>query len=182
MEDSFGLLLLKCLYLMLPAYFANMAPVWVRKINFLNYPIDFDRKVRNNPILGNHKTFRGLFFGVLLGIMVAFIQFLLYKNPAFAKISFFDYSSWFLIGFLMGFGALFGDAVKSFFKRRVGIRPGHRFIPFDQIDFVIGAFIFMAPFFTLTLKIFFISMLASFVLDILATHLAFYLGIRHEKW
>jgi CDP-2,3-bis-(O-geranylgeranyl)-sn-glycerol synthase len=31
-----------------------------------------------------------------------------------------------------------GDAVKSFLKRRAGIRPGRPWIPFDQIDFVVG--------------------------------------------
>jgi hypothetical protein len=31
------------------------------------------------------------------------------------------------------------DSVKSFVKRRVGIAPGAPWIPFDQLDFVIGA-------------------------------------------
>ena len=83
---------------------------------------------------------------------------------------------------LMGFGALTGDLIKSFFKRRLGIRPGARFIPFDQTDFVVGALVFIMPVCSLTLKIFIVSLLLSFVLHIIVNHIAFYLRIRNEKW
>ena len=82
----------------------------------------------------------------------------------------------------MGFGALTGDVIKSFFKRRAGIAPGKKFIPFDQTDFVIGALLFITPIFDLTLKIFAVALILSFVLDILVNHIAFYLKIRNEKW
>ena len=82
----------------------------------------------------------------------------------------------------MGFGALAGDLVKSFFKRRIGINPGAKFIPFDQTDFVVGALVFIMPIFDLTLEIFFASLLLSFILDIIVNHAAFYLKIRNEKW
>jgi CDP-diglyceride synthetase len=37
-----------------------------------------------------------------------------------------------------------GDAVKSFFKRRLGITPGKSWFPFDQLDFVLGAILFVS--------------------------------------
>ena len=82
----------------------------------------------------------------------------------------------------MGFGALTGDLAKSFFKRRIGIKPGAKFIPFDQMDFVLGAFIFTVPVFAWTLKIFIASLLLSLVLDVIVNHAAFWLKIRNEKW
>ena len=82
----------------------------------------------------------------------------------------------------MGSGALVGDLIKSFFKRRLGIEPGDRFIPFDQTDFVIGALVFILPVFDVTFNLFIVSLLLSFVLHILVNHLAFYLKIRNEKW
>ena len=46
-------LILQLFYLMLPAYFANMAPVIVKKIfNNLKIPIDFDKKIGNKEIFG----------------------------------------------------------------------------------------------------------------------------------
>ena len=52
MPEPFIVLLLSCFYLMMPAYFANMAPVIAKKIfNSLAIPIDFNKKIRNKPIL-----------------------------------------------------------------------------------------------------------------------------------
>ncbi len=177
-----AIFLLKCFYLMLPAYFANMAPVIAKKINFLAIPVDFNKKINNRPLFGKNKTKRGFVFGILSAIIVAYVQHELYENPYFGSISFIDYSNWLLFGFLMGFGALTGDLAKSFFKRGMGIKPGGRFIPFDQTDFVIGAFLFAEPVFRLGLKIFVSSLVLSFCLHIIVNHAAFYLKVRSEKW
>jgi len=40
------------------------------------------------------------------------------------------------------FGALIGDIVESFFKRRIGKVRGQDWIPFDQLDFILGALFF----------------------------------------
>ena len=173
---------MKCVYLMLPAYFANMAPVIVKRVNFLVHPVDFNKKLGNKPIFGNNKTFRGLFFGVLFAVIISYLQFVGYSTEFLRGISFFSYGNWLMFGFLMGIGALTGDLVKSFFKRRIGISPGAKFIPFDQSDFVIGSLVFIMPVFALTWKIFLTSLALSFLLDILVNHAAFYLKIRSEKW
>lgn len=176
------LFLIKCIYLMLPAYFANMAPVIVKRVNFLAYPVDFNKKLGNKPIFGKNKTFRGLFFGILFAVIISYLQFVGYSTEFLRSISFFGYDNWLMFGFLMGTGALVGDLIKSFFKRLAGISPGGRFIPFDQSDFVIAALVFIMPVFALTWKIFLTSLVLSFVLDILVNHAAFYLKIRKEKW
>jgi len=182
MDDAFAVFLLKCFYLMLPAYFANMAPVMIRKINLFSYPVDFNKRLGNKPVFGKNKTFRGLVFGIAFAVVVAYIQHSFYDANFFRGVSFFDYKNWLLFGFLMGSGALIGDLVKSFFKRRLGIKPGERFIPFDQTDFVIGSLLLIMPVFSLTLGIFAASLLLSFVLHIITNHLAFYLKVRNEKW
>ena len=40
------------------------------------------------------------------------------------------------------FGALFGDIIESFFKRRMGRNRGEDWIPFDQLDFILGVLFF----------------------------------------
>jgi len=175
--------ILKCIYLMLPAYFANMAPVLSHKINFLNYPVDFNKKFMGKPIFGSHKTWRGLFFGRIAGILVAYVQHLLqYNYPFFASLSFFYYYNWLAIGFLLGFGALCGDLVKSFFKRRVGIKPGARFIPWDQIDYSIGSLLFVSIAFVPSWQIIVTVIVASFILHVLVNHIAYYLKLSKVKW
>ena len=182
MQEPFAVFILKCFYLMMPGYFANMAPVMVKKIGLFAHPIDFNEKINGKPIFGKNKTFRGLVFGVVFAVIVSYLQFILHDADFFNGISFFDYQNWLLFGFLMGLGALAGDLAKSFFKRRLGIKPGEKFIPFDQTDFVVGSLLFVMPIFHLTLKIFFVSLLLSFALHILVNHIAFYLRIRNEKW
>lgn len=176
------LFILECFYLMLPAYFANMAPVIVKRINLAAFPIDFNKKIGKFPVLGRNKTFRGVIFGVLFAVIIAYLQHSAYNIGFFKGISFMDYRNWLLFGFLMGLGALAGDLVKSFFKRRIGIKPGHKFVPFDQTDFVAGALVFIMPVFDVTLAIFIVSLLLSFALHITVNHIAFYLKIRGEKW
>ena len=176
-------LILQCFYFMLPAYFANMAPVIVKNIfNKLKVPIDFNKKINNKPVFGRNKTFRGLIFGVLFAIVTAYLQFLLHSNNIFVDISIVDYSNWLSIGFLLGFGAIFGDLVESFVKRRMDYKPGKAFVPFDQLDFVIGALIFVAPLVVLSLNKVIIILILSFILHMIVNHIAYYTGIRNEKW
>jgi len=181
MPESFIILLLSCFYFMIPAYFSNMAPVISKKI-FKSLAIPIDLNIGNKPIFGKNKTFRGLIFGVLFAVIIAYLQFILYSNNIFVNISVVDYSNWFLIGFILGFGAIFGDLAKSFFKRRMNYEPGEPFIPFDQTDFAIGALIFAYPLVVLPLTKVITILLLSFILHIAVNHFAFYTGIRREKW
>jgi CDP-2,3-bis-(O-geranylgeranyl)-sn-glycerol synthase len=168
---------------MLPAYFANMAPVLVKdSFKFLARPLDFNKKLNKKPIFGSHKTLRGLIAGIILGVIIASVQFKLYNLSFFANISLIDYSNWFLIGLLMGAGAIFGDLVKSFFKRRVNIKPGGRWIPFDQLDYVIGALLLVSIIYIPSIEVIITSLILSFVLHIAVNHLAYYLGISKVKW
>lgn len=176
--------ILTCLYLIIPAAVANMMPVFVRHINFLNIPVDFNKKWKGKSIFGSHKTYRGFFFGILGAIMVSYIQMKLYQYPFFQQISFFIYSetSFVLIGFLLGFGVLFGDLVKSFFKRRLGIKPGARFFPWDQIDLVLGALVFISFIKVPSWQMILFFLLVGPLFHISFNHVGYWLGIRETKW
>ena len=73
-------IILQCFYFMLPVYFANMAPVIVKKLNIYNFPIDFNKRIYGKPIFGRKKTFRGLVFGVFFAIIIAYIQYIFSIN------------------------------------------------------------------------------------------------------
>jgi CDP-2,3-bis-(O-geranylgeranyl)-sn-glycerol synthase len=180
---AFLILILKSIYVMMPAYFANMAPVIVKKwFKRLAIPIDFNKKINKKPIFGKNKTFRGLIFAIIFAIIIAFIQKLLFNINAFQAISINDYSNWILFGFLMGFGAIFGDLVESFVKRRLNFESGKPFIPFDQIDFILGALLFASFIVDFDLIMIIIILLVSIILHILVNHFAYYTKIRNEKW
>lgn len=173
-------LIIKSIYFMMPAYFANMAPVIMKKrLRSLAIPIDADKKWNGKPLFGKNKTWRGLIFGIIFGIIIAFIQFRLNLS-----ISIVDYSQWFFIGALLGFGAIFGDLIESMVKRQLDRKPGQPFIPWDQIDFVLGGLIFSGIFIPgeLRLKVIIALIILSPLLHIIVNHMAFYLHIRNEKW
>jgi CDP-2,3-bis-(O-geranylgeranyl)-sn-glycerol synthase len=137
---------LKAFYLLWPAYLANMAPVIFAKLNWLNFlarPIDGGRKIGNCFIFGENKTWRGLAAGILGGLVASGIQAGLYNYDFFQKLSIVDYSEvFFWLGLWGGWGAILGDLVKSFLKRRLKIAAGRPWPLFDQLDFVVGFFIF----------------------------------------
>ncbi|MDD3284240.1 MAG: CDP-archaeol synthase [Patescibacteria group bacterium] len=146
------MIILKLIWLFLPASIANITASIFRSVNFLNYPIDFGFKFREKPLLGKNKTFRGFLFGVLIAIFCVFLQKFFYASTI--SISMIDYSNIniVLLGFLLGFGALFGDSFKSFFKRQKNIDSGKSWIPFDQIDWIVGAVIFVSFYVNLSFK------------------------------
>ncbi len=173
--------LFKVFWFLLPAGFANMAPVMFRWIPF-NTPIDFNLKLGKKPVLGAHKTWRGLIIGIMLAIVVAHIQFLLY--PMMRSYSLIDYSavSMPLFGFLLGFGALFGDLIKSFFKRRFNIKPGKVWIPFDQVDYILGSLLFISFYIPTDLLLWISSLLLFSLLHPIINYLGYMLRFKKNKF
>ena len=178
---------LSCLYFFLPAYFVNTAPPLAKRIgffNFLNKEVDFKKRFMGQPILGSHKTWRGVIFGMLMGFLAVFFQRWLFQFSGPKSISFLDYSRINLIffGFLISAGAIFGDLFFAFVKRRLKLEPGAVFIPFDQTNYVIGAAIFLTPFFKIEILIWATLFIATFVLHVIFNRLGYHLGVHKNKW
>lgn len=128
------------LWFIFPAYCANAVPV----IFGGRHPIDFGKSfLDGKPILGSHKTLRGFFSGLLVGTLVGFLQTLLSQHLLLQYDTQFQYSV--LLGFVISLGALIGDLVESFIKRRLDLPPGSSLPIGDQLDFIVGALIFSLP-------------------------------------
>lgn len=140
------LFIIKSFYLVLPAYLANMAPVIFAKLGllkFLDQPIDGGRKWGSQYVFGSSKTWRGIVSAVILATAIAGLQSWLMNYGYFNQISLLDYSAWwYVFGPLAGLGAILGDLVKSFFKRRLDIASGRPWPVFDNLDFIVGFFVF----------------------------------------
>src|SRR3989344_2197890 len=139
----------------------------------------------NKRLFGENKTWLGYSCGVIAGVIGALIQGFLYLNfEFFRNIAIIDYSSINLIyfGYYLGFAAMFGDLLKSFIKRRVKIKPGDRFIPFDQIDFVVSAFVFISLIDFPGWPIVITGVLATFFLHIIVNHIGYFLKLRENRW
>jgi CDP-2,3-bis-(O-geranylgeranyl)-sn-glycerol synthase len=127
-----------------PAYVADLSPiVAARLLPRLGTPIDGGLTLRGRPLMGSHKTWRGLLACVVGGVAGWEGQRFLYQLGVLHDLAVVDYAAQpILPGFLMGAGAGIGDAFKSFLKRQVGIPPGATWLGFDQLDFFAGAVLF----------------------------------------
>ena len=158
------------LYLMAPAYLANMTPPFARFWPGWNRPI-------SERSLGSHKTAVGAVGGVIVAVAVALLQSRLAWRGSLV-----DYDRWPLVGLVLGVGAMGGDIAKSYVKRRVGIAPGARWIPADQLDFVIGALVLIAPMARIGWLDVSLVLAISFVGDLAVNQVAFRLGVRDTAW
>lgn len=123
-----------------PAYCANAAPV----IFGGGQPMDFGKNFFDGkPFLGSHKTVKGFLAGLIVGTSVGLLQTLLFENLLFQYGSQFRYDVF--LGFTLSLGALTGDLIESFIKRRLDLSPGSSLPVADQIDFILGAFLFSLP-------------------------------------
>ncbi len=167
--------ILKSLYFFLPAYLANMAPVLVRKIPFLAYPV-------NKKIFGQNKTWRGLIAACLAGLLAFWVQKILFIG-GFRSLALIEYSDFSLaLGFFLGAGAILGDLVKSYYKRKQNIPPGKPWLVFDQIDFVIGGILGSMFVYVPSASVVVVLLIASPLLHVVVNYAGFLLGIRKEKY
>ena len=179
------MIILQALYFALPMYFANMAPVIVKGFPLLAGPIDGGKHINGKRVLGKNKTWRGLIAGTLMGGAIISIQSTLAQSiPFFEQLSLLDFSDgsalWF--GLLAGFGALVGDAVKSFFKRRFGIPSGQPWIPFDQLDFIAGGLVFTAFFYLPPFEVLLVLLVFTPFLHWGVNVLSYRLGLKDVPW
>lgn len=160
----------RLLYFMAPAYAANMAPPLIRYWPGWNRPI-------SKRWLGSHKTVMGFGIGVLAAVLVTSAQSRLAWEGALMS-----YDRWVELGLRFGGGAMAGDSVKSLVKRRVGIGPGKPWIPWDQLDFVLGALALVAGVAPLSWRDLAGILALSLLGHIAVNHLAYWVGVRDVKW
>jgi len=120
------------IWFILPAYFANAAPVVLGG----GPPLDMGKKFLNGRrIFGDGKTARGFVGGLIVGTIVGLLQ-----SVARAPLR-----EYLLLGFLLALGALLGDLASSFVKRRLGIERGGAAPGLDQLSFIVAALILASP-------------------------------------
>lgn len=159
----------------LPAGIANMVPVFAAKLPLLkkfNAPADLNLTFRGKRLLGENKTIRGFIVGTLVAGLVFWVESMFWDQPQVMTIQ------PYFAGMLLGFGALFGDAVKSFFKRQFEIAPGKSWFPFDQLDFILGAILFSLLFMRVSLTQYILAIVFWALLHLLTVLVGYFLHIR----
>ncbi len=176
--------LLQIFVIFFPAFIANAVPVVAKNIPYIQ---QFSRPIHARLLWAN-KTVRGLITGVLGGMIAGLLLyigrwFLVTLLPAYSE--YYNlYSSWSVSVFLwwwLGLGALVGDMIKSFFKRRLGIKPGTMFQPWDGIDYMVGAIAFMLPFYFASIGGSLFLLIIWPILSLITNTIAYHIGWK-ECW
>ncbi|HOS82247.1 MAG TPA: CDP-2,3-bis-(O-geranylgeranyl)-sn-glycerol synthase [Methanolinea sp.] len=166
---------------MLPAYVPNSVAACFGG----GRPIDGGRTLSDGTrIFGDGKTYRGFFAGVAGGIIVGLVQMALQGS---LDLSFLPAQTPLSV-LLLAVGALLGDLLKSFFKRRLKIPSGGKWPVADQYDLVAGAFLLLALFDpawllgAVTLPVLFWILVLTPLLHKMANVIGFITGVKDVPW
>ncbi len=132
--------ILHALYYISPAYCANAFAVFG-----FGPPIDGGRGWRGKRLFGDGKTWGGLLIGIIAGSLFGLMWFFLSQSGPLSEVYYgvFDFRMTDpLFGLYLAAGALFGDILGSFLKRRMGVPRGQPVWGLDQLDLVFGALLF----------------------------------------
>jgi CDP-2,3-bis-(O-geranylgeranyl)-sn-glycerol synthase len=178
------------IYFMLPAYLANVSALAFGG----GSPIDFKHNFPDgHRILGDGKTWNGAIIGILVGILVGIIQGLvsLYVIDGFNNYS--PLSQYYynilptnivqgaLLGLFMGAGAIIGDLCGSFIKRRINIKRGGAAPLLDQLDFIIGALLFVSILVSIPLELIVLIIILTLFLHLGSNIIAYLIGMK-DVW
>jgi len=161
-----GFLIIEALKFIFPAYCANGAPVLAGG----GLPMDFGKNFLDGKrLLGKNKTFRGFFFGLLIGGLVGLLEVGLFGYPV-------------LFSFVSPLGALMGDLAGAFLKRRLNISPGGLLPVIDQIDFVVGAVVFSLPLSIVSWQLAVVVLMITPPIHLFTNYLAYRLKLKSNPW
>ncbi len=149
-----------------PSYVANAAPLLLGG----GAPLDRGRNFFDGRrILGAHKTVRGLFAGIMAGSLVG-----LAESSVDNRLL--------LGGVMIALGAVLGDLLGAFFKRRFRIKPGDPLPIMDQLDFVFGGLLLGQVLFPMNLVSIIIVILMTPPIHLGTNYGAFLLGLKRTRW
>ncbi len=165
--DPIGLLG-SAIWFILPAYVANGAPV----VFGGGRPIDGNRKFFDGrPIFGAGKTVHGFLAGLVAGTVMGLIQAAITWQVLYI-----------LVGFLMSLGALSGDLLGSFIKRRLKMPRGSAAPVLDQVGFLVIAIAFASPFSSPSLEVFITLLIITPLIHLATNYGGYKLGFKDRPY
>ncbi len=160
---------INALYFFIPAYIANF---------FAGFgsgkPLDFNISMPDGRrVFGEGVTIKGFLIGIVAGTISPVII-NIFQGSALTNNIF--------LGFLLSSGALIGDAVGSFIKRRMGMEQGESAPLLDQLDFVFGG-LFMASFVDfISIDLIIVLMLVTPLGHLTVNFVGFQLKMKEVPW
>lgn len=167
-------LLVGALIWVLPAYVANAAPVVTARLCRRRgelHPLDRGLTLRDGRrLFGENKTLEGFMGGLLGGAATSLVM----EHLGLHRL---------LEGLTLSLGALLGDLLGAFLKRRLGLAPGAPAPLLDQLDFVFGAVLLRSLLFgPVNLSTLTVLILVTPVIHFATNAVAYLLGLKRHPW
>ena len=86
------------------------------------------------------------------------------------------------IGILMGFGAILGDLVGAFLKRRLSLEPGAPLPVMDQFDFLLAAYLLSSHSLDLPPSSILLVFICTPAVHVISNYVSCLLGIKEVPW
>jgi len=155
----------------LPCYIANASPVVAAKILRRTHPLDGGaRFFDGRRVLGDSKSVEGFVVGVAAGTLTGVglsLGGLLTPGE----------------GFVLSLGAMVGDALGSFVKRRMGLEPGAPAPLLDQLSFLAVALaLYSLTFGPIEAPVVAALLIITPPLHLLTNIAAYKLGLKSRPW
>lgn len=175
------------IWLGLPAWIANSMPV----VFGGGMPIDRGKYFRDGRrLFGDGKTVRGFLVGVLCGTLVGLAQVVVAPSlrPILAQyVTITPDMDYVLLmtlptTFLLSLGALLGDLVGSFLKRRIDIKSGNPSPVLDQLGFIIMGLILASSFLQPAPQYVTILVLTTLFIHWISNAMGHLLGFKKNPW
>ncbi len=161
-------LIVSAIWFILPAYVANGAPVILGG----GIPIDGGKRFRDGrPIFGAGKTVRGFGAGLIAGSSVGMLQWAVTGQCIYIA-----------LGLLLALGALVGDLLGSFVKRRLNISRGGAAPGLDQLGFVVFALLFASPLMLPSWEVILTILILTPIIHLATNFGAYKLGLKNNPY
>jgi CDP-2,3-bis-(O-geranylgeranyl)-sn-glycerol synthase len=184
------ILLLLGFWYVLPAYVANGFAVFAKAIRS-RHQIDGGRELDDGqPVLGPGKTWEGFLVGLLSGVLIGALQVVtapyllfiivqyVYLPPELVPIVLMSLP----LVILVALGALVGDIIGSFIKRRLKLARGQPAPILDQLDFLIMAMLLGAIITPIHWVLALFLLIVTPIIHLLANVIGYLLGLKSEPW
>ena len=165
-------LIMRLFFYLMPMYVANASAMLFGGKKRL----DMGRQFMGQPLFGKGKTIEGTVNGIALGIIATFI--LNYFFSAYISLG----VEYLMLGTLLSVGAIIGDIIATFIKRRIGMEAGAEFFPLDQLDFIFGGIVFGSFLFVPSLVEIGLIILITLFIHKAANFLAFKIRMKKVPW
>jgi CDP-2,3-bis-(O-geranylgeranyl)-sn-glycerol synthase len=146
---------------------ANASPIIAARLfgSHLNQAVDFGLHFNNKPLLGASKTWRGIIAALLVTILAAIVLHVPWTQ-----------------GMLIALGAMLGDLLASFIKRRLGIPSSGMSLGLDQIPESLVPLLLIQTVVDMSWQTILVMVAAFFVVELILSRIGFILHIRKRPY